>query len=129
MVALAAATGGCWSHKTQVYTGPPPAEPGDPEKDTGAGGPYWIPPPKILSVTFTVPGTEPCSARVTLLNVDNRPVRRIIDSVYAPGDYDIVWNKLDSAGRTIDEGWYYYHYEVCDSVWNKVLKYRRRIGR
>ena len=123
IIILAAALASCGSKKYEVYTGPPPRE-GPLEHDSSAGQPTSVPLPDSLFLEFEVPGDKPCPVKVELRNLGTRLVRTIIDSLYSPGKYKILWDKLDTNGIRIKPAQYFYKYYVCDSSFTQSLDYR-----
>lgn len=122
LVLTTAILASCFSKNHEIYTGPPPRE--GPLVDNDAGGYRLSKLPDTLFVEFEIPGEQPCPVKVTLHNLGTRLVRRIIDSVYAPGSYKMVWDKLDSNGVRIRPALYYYQYSICDSVYTQRLDFR-----
>jgi hypothetical protein len=116
----------CWSSNYQVYTGPPPRTTPLDSATTGAGGYQLSSLPESLTVDFLVPDNGPCSVKVDFHDSLTRLVRRIVDSVYAPGKYSITWDKKDSAGALISEGHYFYKFLICGKEYTRSLDYRRR---
>jgi hypothetical protein len=122
---LAALLSACWSSNTAVYTGPP-ARTTPLEADTTGAGPYHLSDvPDSLSVDFVVPGDTACPVRIEFRNAGTKLVRVLADSIYAPGKYNITWDRTDSSGVLISFGFYYYKFYICDKTSTLKVDYRR----
>ena len=115
----------CWSSNKAVHTGPPPRTTPI-ESDTTGAGPYRLSEvPESLSVDFTVPGDTACPVRIEFRNSGTKLVRVLADSVYAPGTYNITWDRTDSSGVLISFGLYYYKFYICEKTSTLKVDYRR----
>lgn len=60
-------------------------------------------------------------ARLTILDVRGRVVRRLVDEPKEAGWYSILWNGTDDAGRPVASGLYFYRLAAGDFVGQKKL--------
>jgi hypothetical protein len=129
LVGLAPVLFGCLfsKSKTITYTSPPPRTMSLDSalaENRKAIGKFWIL-PKTFEISFNVPGDTACQVRVEFYNTAHKMLRLIIDSVYSPGQYTHTWKREEDGGETIKAGYYYYHYEICDRSYNRMLRVAR----
>jgi hypothetical protein len=109
-----------------TYTGPPPrTEPLDSIKGD-AGGYHWSKAPDSVEVKFAVTHKEPCRVKITVHRTITKPVTTVVDSVYAPGEYTIWYNLTDSNGIKLGRRYFFYKFDICDSVYTYRLDNRIR---
>jgi len=123
---IAASMLACFSGDTRVYTGPPPRTTPLDSGLTGGPGRKLVPLPDSLTYGFAVPGQQPCSVRVEFYTVANNLVRVLLDSVYAPGQYNMKWAARDSTGQKLKERRYFYKYIICGKETTQRINYRRK---
>jgi len=124
------AVAGCWhGEKNQIYTGPPPrtVDLDDVENEANPRYAKYIYPPDSLVVGFVVPGNEPCRVSIEVRKTVKSVVRKVVDSVFAPGSHTYVWSVKNDRGVGMKYDLYFYYLEICDKVSTRRLDYRRKV--
>jgi hypothetical protein len=71
----------------------------------------------VSRVHFTLERAAP--ARVTILDVAGRQVRRLTDATFQPGTHDVTWDGADDAGRSCPAGLYFYRVALGDHAFTR----------
>jgi hypothetical protein len=68
------------------------------------------------STTISFDLARPGKARLSVYNVKGQLVKELVDGDMASGQHRVIWNGLDSSGRSVSSGVYFYRLEAGDYV-------------
>jgi hypothetical protein len=81
---------------------------------TALVGNYPNPFNPLTTILYSVGGGSEEIVRIEVYNIRGQHVRTLINDVYSPGEYSVVWNGTDDYGRDVASGMYLYRMSVGD---------------
>ncbi|MCF7920384.1 MAG: T9SS type A sorting domain-containing protein [Candidatus Cloacimonetes bacterium] len=73
-----------------------------------------------LTVSFSLEETQ--DVELEIFNIRGQKVKRLVDELFRPSDYNIVWNGTDDNGNKVSSGVYFIRLQVGEDIVNdKVI--------
>jgi hypothetical protein len=67
-------------------------------------------------IKYSVAGEEAVQVEVKVYNVAGQLVKRLVDEIKSPGEYEVIWNGRNEGGDEAASGVYFYKLKVSDFV-------------
>jgi flagellar hook assembly protein FlgD len=78
------------------------------------------------TIAFTVHGSQfmvhsPIHTTLCIYNIKGERVRTLVDDVRSPGNYKVIWDGKDEAGKKVASGVYFYKLKVGENSISKRM--------